>query len=153
MATKSIASLLGQAMARVSVAESPDYAPMAKGYHQLTIKRSEFAPIANGSGYLVKLGMATSTNRWVWKNLCLIHKDDSVQITAARHFNTLLEQLGLDASKFTTPESFKTLEGNVITAYVGVDSTKGENYVANFMLPKNKPSKFQDDPMSGEIPF
>ena len=130
MTTKSIQSLIGQAMARVSVAEPKDYAPMAKGIYNLTIQRAEFKPNKAGTGYLLNLGATTTTNRWLWHSFNLVHPNAEAQRISAEQFAALLEQLNLCPSVFTSPESFQSLEGCKFRAYVSVRN--GENVISNF---------------------
>ena len=149
--SKSIASLLGQAMARVSVAESPDYAPMAKGIYTFTIQKAEFKPNKAGTGYLLSVGSKTDKNRWLYHNFNLINPNPTAQMIGAQQFADLIEQLSMDASQFTTPESFQALEGCDFNAYVNIKD--GQNVFSNFKQKAVPVKKFQDDPMSGEIPF
>lgn len=148
---KSIASLLGQAMARVSVAESPDYAPMAKGVYAFTIQKAEFKPTKAGNGYLLSVGSKTNTNRWLYHNFNLINPNPTAQMIGAQQFADLIEQLGMNASQFTTPESFQALEGCTFNAYVGIKD--GQNVFSNFKQKAAPIKKFQDNFMDDPIPF
>ena len=151
MATKSIASLLGQAMARVSVAESPDYAPMAKGVYTFTIQKAEFKPTKAGNGYLLSVGSKTDKNRWMYHNFNLINPNPTAQMIGAQQFADLIEQLGMEASQFTTPESFQALEGCVFNAYVNIKD--GQNVFSNFKQKAAPIRKFQDNFMDDPIAF
>lgn len=149
---KSIASLLGQAMARVSVAEAPDYAPMKPAVYDFTIQKAQFKANKSGTGYLLNLGAKTTKNRWLWHSFNLIHPNPTAQQISSEQFAALLEQLGLEPSQFTQPEHFPThLEGQSFSAYVSIKG--GDNVFSNFKQTTPIMSKPQDDWVSDDIPF
>lgn len=70
------------------------FAPLPKGWYELTIERVEIRENKAKTGRYVKVGCVTNSNRWVWTNYNIEHESKDAQRIGRQEFAQLCVACG-----------------------------------------------------------